>query len=101
MKVRSVVVRREWDCMLVDLEASSLSSYTLRCVSLAELGTVCRVGLREKVIKFQLFPDELVKENVGTPPGVSGIAKKAPTNPGGHFHSAVLKGRIWLQHKTK
>ena len=30
-----------------DLEAPSLPSYTLRYVSLAELGTVCRVGLRE------------------------------------------------------
>ena len=55
MKVRSVGVRRVWDCMLcacvseegVDLEAPSLLSYTLRYVSLAELGTVCRVGLRE------------------------------------------------------
>ena len=28
-------------------EAPSLPSYTLRYVSLAELGTVCRVGLRE------------------------------------------------------
>ena len=28
-------------------EAPSLLSYTLRYVSLAELGTVCRVGLRE------------------------------------------------------
>ena len=61
MKVRSVGVRRVWDCMLcacvseeggdggegVDLEAPSLPSYTLRYVSLAELGTVCRVGFRE------------------------------------------------------
>ena len=60
MKVRSVGVRRVWDCMLcacvseeggdgegVDLEAPSLASYTLRYVSLAELGTLCRVGLRE------------------------------------------------------
>ena len=31
----------------VDLEAPSLPSYTLRYVSLAELGTLCRVGLRE------------------------------------------------------
>ena len=59
MKVRSVGVRRVWDCMLcacvseeggdrgegVGLEASSLSSYTLRYVSLTELDTVCRVGL--------------------------------------------------------
>ncbi len=29
----------------VDLETSSLSSYTLRYVSLVELGTLCRVGL--------------------------------------------------------
>ena len=60
MKVRSVGVRRVWDCMLcacvseeggdgegVDLEAPSLPSYTLKYVSLAELGTLCRVGLRE------------------------------------------------------
>ena len=53
-------MRRVWDCMLcacvseeggygegVDLEAPSLPSYTLRFVSLAELGTLCRVGLRE------------------------------------------------------
>ena len=55
MKVRTVVVRRVWDCILcahMDRgedaeEAPSLMSYTLRYVSLAELGTVCRVGLRE------------------------------------------------------
>ena len=53
MKVRSVGVRRVWDCMLcacvseeggdwvgVDLEEPSLSSYTLRYVSLTELDTV-------------------------------------------------------------
>ena len=65
MKVRSVVVRRVWDCMLcscvneeggdrgegVGLEAPSLPSYTLRYVSLAELGTVCRVGLHYSRIK--------------------------------------------------
>ncbi len=58
MKVRSVGVRRVWDCMLcacvseeggdgggVDLEAPSLPSYTLRYVGLTELGTLCRVGL--------------------------------------------------------
>ena len=60
MKVRSVGVRRVWDCMLcacvseeggdgegVGSETPSLLSYTLRYVSLAELGTVCLVGLRE------------------------------------------------------
>ena len=60
MKVRSVGVRRVWDCMLcacvseeggdgegVGSETPSLLSYTLRYVSLAELGTLCRVGLRE------------------------------------------------------
>ena len=60
MKVRSVGVRRVWDCMLcacvseeggdgegVGSETPSLLSYTLRYVSLAELGTVCRVELRE------------------------------------------------------
>ena len=54
MKVRSVGVRRVWDCMLraymdrgedTDSEEPSLLSYTLRYVSLAELGTLCRVGL--------------------------------------------------------
>ena len=53
-------MRRVWDCMLcaclseeggdgegVGSETPSLLSYTLRYVSLAELGTVCRVGLRE------------------------------------------------------
>ena len=56
MKVRNVGVRRVWDCMMrpymdrgedVDSEAPSLLSYTLRYVSLAELGTLCRVVLRE------------------------------------------------------
>ena len=60
MKVRIVGVRRVWDCILcpsvtkeggdgegVDLEEPSLPSYTLRYVSLAELGSVSRVGLRE------------------------------------------------------
>ncbi len=58
MKVRSVGVRRVWDCMLcpcvseeggdgegVDLEVSSLPSYTLRYVSLVELGTLSRGGV--------------------------------------------------------
>ena len=53
MKLRSVGVRRVWDCMLcgcvseeggdgegVDLEATSLLSYTLRYVSLTELDNV-------------------------------------------------------------
>ncbi len=31
----------------VDSETPSLLSYTLRYVSLAELGTLCRVGLRD------------------------------------------------------
>ena len=51
-------MRRVWDCILcvyvseeggdgegVDLEVTSLPSHTLRCVSLTELGTLCRVGL--------------------------------------------------------
>ena len=51
---------RVWDCMLCTCvseeggdgegeisEAPSLLLYTLRYVSLSELGTVCRVGLRE------------------------------------------------------
>ena len=59
MKVRSVGVRRVWDCMLctsvseeggdgegVDSEGPSLLSYILRYVSLTELGTLCRVGLK-------------------------------------------------------
>ena len=58
MKVRSVSVGRVWDCMLctsvseqggdgegVGSEASSLLSYTLRYVSLAELGSVCQFVL--------------------------------------------------------
>ena len=58
MKVRSVGVRRVWDCMLcacvseeggdgegAGSEAPSLLSYTLRCVSFAEIGSVCRVAL--------------------------------------------------------
>ena len=60
MKVRSVGVRRVWDCMLcacvseegedgegAGSETPSLLSYILRYVSLAELGTLCRVGLRD------------------------------------------------------
>ncbi len=60
MKVRSVGVRRVWDCMLcacvseeggdgegADSETPSLMSYILRYISLAELGTLCRVGLRD------------------------------------------------------
>ena len=42
MKVRSVGVRRVWDS-----ETPSLLSYTLRYVSFAEVGSVCRVALRE------------------------------------------------------
>ena len=42
MKVRIVGVRRVWDS-----ETPSLLSYTLRYVSFAEVGSVCRVGLRE------------------------------------------------------
>ena len=58
MKVRSVGVRRVWDCMLcacvseevgdgegVVSETPSLMSYILRYISLTELGTLCRVGL--------------------------------------------------------
>jgi hypothetical protein len=33
----------------VDLEAQSLSSYIRRYVSLPELDTLCRVGLREPI----------------------------------------------------
>jgi hypothetical protein len=53
-------VGRVWDCILctcvseeggdgegADVEASSLMSYILRYVSLSELGTLCRVGLRD------------------------------------------------------
>jgi hypothetical protein len=40
-------------------EAPSLLSYTLRYISLAELGTLCRVGLRERctyeLLRFFLF----------------------------------------------
>jgi hypothetical protein len=60
MKVRSLGVRRVWDCMMcacvseeggdgegAGSETPSLLSYMLRYVSLAELGTLCRVGLRD------------------------------------------------------
>ena len=60
MKVRIVGVRRVWDCILCSSvseegedgegavsETPSLLSYILRYVSLAEFGTLCRVGLRE------------------------------------------------------
>jgi hypothetical protein len=60
MKVRIVGVRRVWDCILCTYvseeggdgedtvsETPSLFSYTLRYVSLAELVTLCRVGLRD------------------------------------------------------
>ncbi len=53
-------MRRVWDCMLCGCvseegedgegtgsETPSLLSYILRYVSLAELGTLCRVGLRD------------------------------------------------------
>ncbi len=63
MKVRSVGVRRVWDCMLcacvseegedgegAGSETPSLLSYTLRYVSLAELGTLCRVGLNRVML---------------------------------------------------
>ena len=59
MKVRNVDVGRVWECMLcarvieegedgegADSETPSLLSYILRYVSLAELGTLCRVGFR-------------------------------------------------------
>jgi hypothetical protein len=55
-------VGRVWDCILctcvseeggdgegTDSEVVSLLSYTLRYVSLAELGNVCRVGWREPI----------------------------------------------------
>jgi hypothetical protein len=59
MIVRSVGVGRVWDCILCTYvreeggdgegaagsEAPSLLSYTLRYVSLAELGRVCQFGL--------------------------------------------------------
>ena len=60
MKVRNVVLGRVWDCILCTCvseeggdgegpgsEGTSLLSYTLRYVSLVELVTLCRVGLRE------------------------------------------------------
>ena len=62
MKVRSVGVRRVWDCMLcacvseegedgegAGSETPSLLSYTLRYVSLAELDHVHQFGLREPI----------------------------------------------------
>jgi len=78
MKVRIVVVRRVWDCMLCACvseeggdgegsvsEAPSLLSYILRYVSLADLGTPCRVGLRE--------PMHLCAWGVGTGKGAEFI----------------------------
>jgi hypothetical protein len=57
MKVRTVGVRRVWDCMLcvcvseeggdgkgAGSETPSLLSYILRYISLTELDTLCRVG---------------------------------------------------------
>ena len=68
MKVRSVDVRRVWDCMLcvivseeggdgegVDLEAQSLASYVLRYVSLAELGICLFIMNRHKERVFFYF----------------------------------------------
>jgi hypothetical protein len=62
MNVRSVGVGRVWDCILCTCvseeggdgegagsEASSLLSYTLRYVSLTEVGTVCQFGFREPI----------------------------------------------------
>jgi hypothetical protein len=62
MKVRNVDVGRVWDCMLCTCmsekggdgegessEAPSLLSYTLRYVSFAKLGHVCKFGLREPI----------------------------------------------------
>jgi hypothetical protein len=60
MKVRSLGVRRVWDCILCGCvreeggdgegpvsETPSLLSYILRYVSLTELVTLCRVGWRD------------------------------------------------------
>jgi hypothetical protein len=72
MKVRSVGVRRVWDCMLcacvseeggdgkgADSETPSLLlSYILRYISLAELGTLCRVGLRDPMHLFTCVIEE-------------------------------------------
>ena len=71
MKVRSVGVRRVWDCMLcacvseegedgegAGSETPSLLSYILRYVSLAELGTLCRVGLRDPMHLFTCVIEE-------------------------------------------
>jgi hypothetical protein len=62
MKVRSVVVGRVWDCMMCTCvsekggdgdgessDAPSLLSYTLRYVSLTELGHMCQFGFREPI----------------------------------------------------
>jgi hypothetical protein len=71
-------VGRVWDCMLctcvseeggggegVDSEAPSLLSHTLRYVSLAELGNVCQVGLRERM---HLVYYESIKRELKTRP---------------------------------
>ena len=65
MKVRSVGVRRVWDCMLcacvseeggdgegAGSEAPSLLSYILRYVILAELGTLCRAETQRASVFF-------------------------------------------------
>jgi hypothetical protein len=68
-------VGRVWDCMMctcvsedggdgegADSEAPSLLSYTLRYVSLAELGHVCQFGLREPMhlCASQVYRDQPV-----------------------------------------
>ena len=62
MKVRSVGVRRVWDCMMCSFvseeggdgkgaasKTPSLLSYILRYISLSELDTLCRVGFRDPI----------------------------------------------------
>ena len=72
MIVRSMDVGRVWDCMLcacvseesgegegTGSEASSLLSYTLRYVSLTELGTLlCQFGLREPMHLYACVSEE-------------------------------------------
>ncbi len=84
MKVRSVGVGRVWDCMLCTVirerggwdgvgersETPSLLSYTLRYVSLAELGHVCQFGLREPIHPWVVYYESIKRE-----PKIRGINK--------------------------
>ncbi len=70
-------MRRVWDCMLcvcvseegedgegAGSETPSLVSYTLRYVSLAELGTLCRVGLRDRLETILVYYLETISKRL-------------------------------------